>query len=386
MYFIALENEAEDDASAGLMLDSTSVAGHRTCPSKVPPVYGDRTVVDKQGQVWEPFWTWADSGGAHTASLSLFDAEFGSCDASSPSNHCFQRLPAFLEADSTWLMAEDSYGRRFSWKFSSSNPVASAAWATLRFGAHVSVQSDVAWTPIDADTAIPVNDAAFRAPRYFSYSEDASGAGMLVLDDDGKTGHSTMLLGTDVLGSSSAFGAAPLVDNVDSAYFATGPLAAHRMTLYYRSECSQACSDCSVVPTNCTACVGKQTLVISRGLGICVGSTEEVLEEEEEEGPVLDPDCVDGGEQVLARRSANCVPHFRFASLMCTCTEKWIMILENVGFGGKPQYSPSLMAPLVDDLDALALKAVCKQFCSPLSPFFRLTPPSCVTYQIAVDT
>ena len=45
--------------------------------------------------------------------------------------YCFQRLPTWAEEDSTELLAIDSEGTVYQWKFDSKNPTAHAVWQAL---------------------------------------------------------------------------------------------------------------------------------------------------------------------------------------------------------------------------------------------------------------
>jgi len=84
--------------------------------------------MDTDGGGWTRFWWYH----GHTRSSfpsgesDVLKNSFGSCDPAT--DYCFSKMPAFLQEESTQLMARDSLGTTYIWTFDPNNDVAHRAW------------------------------------------------------------------------------------------------------------------------------------------------------------------------------------------------------------------------------------------------------------------
>ena len=145
---------------------------------------------------------------------------------------CFQRLPAWAYEDKTELLATDSAGNVYKWKFTSGNPTSHAAWQA--FHSHIetragSVKDNSPWNPIVLKgNSIKVNQDSFM------YRSQGSAKSFL-LDDDNCDCLSTLNIG----GSMCAAGTGRGKDyGVDSLYDPSCgvPNSSNGLHLYFRTE------------------------------------------------------------------------------------------------------------------------------------------------------
>ena len=77
---------------------------------------------------WTKFWWWNAGTRWPTAVNDVLENAYGACTTS---DYCFQRLPAWTQENKTELLAVDSLGTIYRWKFDPKNPTAHAAWLAL---------------------------------------------------------------------------------------------------------------------------------------------------------------------------------------------------------------------------------------------------------------
>ena len=78
------------------------------------------------GHTWTAFWWWPKDATWPVGARDVLEHPYGTCKDTDV--YCFQRLPPWVVEDHTKLLAIDSAGNVLSWKFSSKNPTAHAAW------------------------------------------------------------------------------------------------------------------------------------------------------------------------------------------------------------------------------------------------------------------
>ena len=146
------------------------------------------------GAKWRRFWWW-NSGvqWSECESVNVSDVlekPYGECSGNEP--FCFQRLPAWLEEDSTIVLAVDSSMNVYRWRFNSSNPISKAAWNAFHSHKETAVGSLVdqqPWNPSVLNGKSPIADQ-----DSFSYI-DRNGVKSVLLDDDNCDCLSTIQLG-----------------------------------------------------------------------------------------------------------------------------------------------------------------------------------------------
>ena len=79
-------------------------------------------------QGWAKFWWWNPGTNWPTSVKDVLENTYGACTTS---DYCFQRLPAWTEENRTELLAVDSLGTIYQWKFDPANPTAHALWLAL---------------------------------------------------------------------------------------------------------------------------------------------------------------------------------------------------------------------------------------------------------------
>ena len=75
---------------------------------------------------WTKFWWW--NAGTNCFTKDVLEKAYGACTTS---DCCFQRLPAWTEENKTEILAVDSLGTIYQWKFDPTNPTAHAVWLAL---------------------------------------------------------------------------------------------------------------------------------------------------------------------------------------------------------------------------------------------------------------
>jgi hypothetical protein len=79
-------------------------------------------------QGWTKFWWWNAGTNWPATVRDVLENEYGACETS---DYCFQRLPAWTRENKTELLAVDSLGTIYQWKFDPANPTAHAVWLAL---------------------------------------------------------------------------------------------------------------------------------------------------------------------------------------------------------------------------------------------------------------
>lgn len=144
------------------------------------------------GHTWTAFWWWPKDGTWPSAARDVLEHPYGTCKDTDV--YCFQRLPPWAVEDHTKLLAIDSAGNVFSWKFSSKNPTAHAAWKAFRDHTETkpgAILNNQAWNPTVIEGKQPL-----KAQDSFLYS-DRKGIKSINLDDDNGYCMNTLSLGAD---------------------------------------------------------------------------------------------------------------------------------------------------------------------------------------------
>lgn len=81
------------------------------------------------GKHWTAFWWWTAGAAWPTHENDVLQHDYGTC--SMYDYYCFQRLPTWATENRTELLAIDSRGTVYRWKFDSTNPTAHAVWNAL---------------------------------------------------------------------------------------------------------------------------------------------------------------------------------------------------------------------------------------------------------------
>ena len=182
---------------------------------------------------WTAFW-WYDVGTTWpTAENDVLAHDFGHCKAND--SYCFGRLPLSAVEDNTELLAVDSQGTTYKWRFDSSNSVAHAAWRAFHdheivsFGEVTNSPDD--WMPTTLNGGTPMT-----TQNSFMYREQY-GVRSILLDDDGCDCLSTLNIGHGMCledhntsnGPANQFGVDTLYDPACNA-----PRAGIGLTLYFQ--------------------------------------------------------------------------------------------------------------------------------------------------------
>ena len=183
---------------------------------------------------WQRFWWWSGGNTWPTDVKDVLKDSFGTC----PSNaiYCFQRIPSYADEDSTELLAIDSDGTVYQWKFDSKNPTAHAAWLAFhdhQTTPHGKIKNAAAWDPVVREGSKP------KAPQDSFMYREQNGVKSILLDDDNCDCLSTLSMGHGMCnaGHSTAYGAAN-VYGVDKLHdpACNGPKPSAGLTLYFRTE------------------------------------------------------------------------------------------------------------------------------------------------------
>lgn len=183
------------------------------------------------GLKWAAFWWWPKDGQWPSNVTDVLERGYGQCKETDV--YCFGRLPSSVEEDRTKLLAVDTEGNVYLWKFSSGNPTAHAAW--LAFHNHTEtpynrIKNNKAWNP-----KVLKGTAPKAAQDSFMYRSQ-SGVKSLLLDDDNcdclsslSMGHGMCLAGFRTnYGPANRFGVDALYDN-----HCNTPRPSVGLTLYY---------------------------------------------------------------------------------------------------------------------------------------------------------
>ncbi|KAL9965839.1 hypothetical protein ACROYT_G029693 [Oculina patagonica] len=106
--------------------------------------------------LWHRFWWWTPAKQWPTGAKDVLKNAYGTCKSSD--SYCFQRLPSWVKEDSTELLAIDSEGTVYQWKFDSKNPTAHAVWQAFHDHQETSrgqIVNNKAWDPMTLEGKKP---------------------------------------------------------------------------------------------------------------------------------------------------------------------------------------------------------------------------------------
>ena len=182
---------------------------------------------------WHRFWWWKPGQSWPAGATDVLKHAYGTCKQGNP--YCFQRLPSWAEEDSTDLLAIDSEGTVYLWKFDSKNPTAHAVWQALHDHQETSrgqIVNNNAWNPVTLEGKKPT-----ASQDSFMYRKQ-NGVKSFLLDDDNCDCLSTLSMGHGMChnGHNTKFSKAK-VFGVDKLYDpgCRGPSAVYGLTLYFRT-------------------------------------------------------------------------------------------------------------------------------------------------------
>lgn len=160
----------------------------------------------KHGENWLAFWWWTADATWPVGESDVLAYPYGYCG--SYSQYCFGRIPSWAREDSTEMLAIDSEGNEYKWKFDSDNVVAHAAW--LAFHDHVTTLAGTVKNVKDSwDPEILKGTQPKAKQDSFMYREQ-NGVKSILLDDDNCDCLSTLNIGHGMCnaGHSTSYGPA----------------------------------------------------------------------------------------------------------------------------------------------------------------------------------
>ena len=198
------------------------------------PAVRDRFINDASGY-WTAFW-WYDANTTWpTGENDVLAYDFGHCKAND--SYCFGRLPLSATEDTTEVLAVDSFGTKYKWRFNSGNVVAHAAWRA--FHDHQTVphkevlNHNSTWNPQVLSGTAPTS-----GQDSFMYRKQ-DGVWSVLLNENGCDCRSSLSMGHGMCGGGyyTNFGPRHLAYGVDALYDpgCSVPSASIGLTLYFRS-------------------------------------------------------------------------------------------------------------------------------------------------------
>lgn len=184
-----------------------------------------------EGVRWTRFWWYNPSNGWPSSESDVLGVPYEACQYNA--SYCFGRLPGGLRESDAELLAVDSAGTVYRWKFDPSNPTAHAAWNAFYHHRDQRITHSRAWDPhvIAGPTPNVQQDS-------FTYRLQ-NGVRSLLLDDDGCDCYSTLSFGHGLCGSSFSTTYGPAgrfgVDLLYDTYCQT-PDPKRGLTLYFRDD------------------------------------------------------------------------------------------------------------------------------------------------------
>lgn len=183
------------------------------------------------GFKWTAFWWWPKDGQWPNKVTDVLEKAHEQCQETDV--YCFGRLPTKANEDRTSLLAIDTEGNVYHWKFSSANPTAHAAWKAFHDHTETpsnKIKNNQAWNPkVLKGTAPKVDQDSFM------YRSEA-GVKSLLLDDDNCDCLSSLSFGHGMCsaGFSTSYGPANRF-GVDALYdtHCNTPRPSVGLTLYY---------------------------------------------------------------------------------------------------------------------------------------------------------
>ena len=182
---------------------------------------------------WQRFWWWSPGQTWPSGETDVLKNAYGTCKLSDL--YCFQRLPSWAVEDSTDLLAIDSEGTVYQWRFDSKNPTAHAVWQALRDHLETSagkIVNSKAWDPLVLEGTKP------KATQDSFMYRDQNGVKSFLLDDDNCDCLSTLSMGHGMcLAGHSTQYSTPNVFGVDKLYDpgCHGPTPSYGLSLYFRT-------------------------------------------------------------------------------------------------------------------------------------------------------
>ena len=111
---------------------------------------------------WTAFWWWTKDATWPKAEKDVLGYKYGHCKEEDV--YCFQRLPKWAVEGYTHILAVDTAGNKYLWKFSSSNPTAHAAWQAFhdhQVTAANTIKNNKPWNPQVKEGTKPKSVSAF---------------------------------------------------------------------------------------------------------------------------------------------------------------------------------------------------------------------------------
>ena len=163
---------------------------------------------------WQRFWWWTPGKTWPANVKDVLKDAFGLCKPNNP--YCFQRLPSWAEEDATELLAVDSDGTVYQWKFDSKNPTAHSVWQAFhdhQETPHGKIMNKQAWDPLVVE-----GNEVKATQDSFMYREQ-NGVKSLLLDDDNCDCLSTLSMGHGMCNAGHSISySKPNVFGVDKLY------------------------------------------------------------------------------------------------------------------------------------------------------------------------
>lgn len=179
------------------------------------------------GAKWKAFWWYKPNSWP----IDVLGMSYGTCRQAD--SYCFGRLPPpLIEAD-TEILAKDSSGNMYRWKFNPANPTAHAAWLAFHDHIEAKVLNNEAWNP-----KVIVGIPPKQSQDSFMYRKQ-NGVASLLLDDDNCDCLSTLSMGHGMCGTTfETQYSQPNVYGVDVLYdnHCQPPLPGNQLYLYFKEQ------------------------------------------------------------------------------------------------------------------------------------------------------
>ncbi|CAH1782315.1 unnamed protein product [Owenia fusiformis] len=180
---------------------------------------------------WKLFW-WFKSNSTWPALVSdVLQDKYGDCDVGAP--YCFSRLPEVLQERVAELLAVDSDGNVYRWKFDPENNVAHAVWRAFHDHEYVKVTNGNPWNPK------VVSGTAPKATQDSFHYRMEHGVASLQIDDDNCDCMTSLSMGHGMCGDgfSTTYGPEN-VFGVDLLYdhYCQTPSPKNGLRLYFRDD------------------------------------------------------------------------------------------------------------------------------------------------------
>lgn len=187
----------------------------------------------KHGGNWLAFWWWSADATWPLKESDVLAYPYGYC--SSYSVYCFGRIPSWAREDYTEMLAIDSAGNEYLWKFDSHNAVAHAAW--LAFHDHLTTPAGKVVNKPDGWDPLVLNGTKPRAKQDSFMYREQNGVKSILMDDDNCDCLTTLNIGHGMCGSGHSTSYGPKNRfGVDALYDpgCKAPRPEIGLTLYFR--------------------------------------------------------------------------------------------------------------------------------------------------------